>query len=45
MIIYTLGSRVGETPQETLDILTKYPFTQQELDTILNNDGSAWLGQ
>lgn len=35
----------GETPQETLDILTKYPFTQKELDTILNNDGSAWLGQ
>ncbi|HRW07012.1 MAG TPA: amidohydrolase family protein [Caldilineaceae bacterium] len=35
----------GETPQETLDILIKYPFTQQELDTILNNDGSAWLGQ
>ncbi|MEZ4621086.1 MAG: amidohydrolase family protein [Caldilineaceae bacterium] len=35
----------GETPQETLDILTKYPFTQQELDTILNNDGAAWLGQ
>lgn len=35
----------GETPQETLDLLTQYPFTQQELDTILNNDGSAWLGQ
>jgi hypothetical protein len=35
----------GETPQETLDILTQYPFTQKELDAILNNDGSAWLGQ
>jgi predicted TIM-barrel fold metal-dependent hydrolase len=35
----------GETPAETLDILTKYPFTQEELDTILANDGSTWLGQ
>ena len=34
----------GETPQQTLDILTQYPFTQQELDTILNNDGHEWLG-
>lgn len=34
----------GETPQETLDILTDYPFTQAELNTILSNDGSAWLG-
>jgi predicted TIM-barrel fold metal-dependent hydrolase len=36
---------VGETPLETLDILTKYPFTQEELDTILANDGRDWLGQ
>jgi predicted TIM-barrel fold metal-dependent hydrolase len=35
----------GETPAETLAILTQYPFTQAELDTILSNDGSAWLGQ
>ncbi|RIK37244.1 MAG: hypothetical protein DCC55_24890 [Chloroflexi bacterium] len=35
----------GETPAETLDILSQYPFTQEEIDTILTNDGSAWLGQ
>ncbi|MCA8878767.1 MAG: amidohydrolase family protein [Rhodobacteraceae bacterium] len=35
----------GDTPQETLEILTKFPFTQAELDTILSNDGSAWLGR
>jgi predicted TIM-barrel fold metal-dependent hydrolase len=35
----------GETPAETLDILRQYPFTQEEIDTILSNDGSAWLGQ
>jgi uncharacterized protein len=35
----------GETPAETLDILSQYPFTQEEIDTILSNDGSAWLGQ
>lgn len=34
----------GETPKETLEILTHYPFTQEELNTILGNDGSAWLG-
>ncbi|MBW2722831.1 MAG: amidohydrolase [Deltaproteobacteria bacterium] len=32
-----------QTPVEALETLTKYPFTQQELDTILGNDGSAWL--
>jgi predicted TIM-barrel fold metal-dependent hydrolase len=35
----------GETPAETLDILSQYPFTQEEIDTILTNDGAAWLGQ
>jgi predicted TIM-barrel fold metal-dependent hydrolase len=35
---------VGETPRQALETLTKYPFTQAELDTILGNDGSAWLG-
>lgn len=35
----------GETPRQTLDILTKYPFTQEDLDTILSNDGSGWLGR
>jgi predicted TIM-barrel fold metal-dependent hydrolase len=34
-----------ETPKETLETLTMYPFTQEEIDTILANDGSAWLGQ
>ena len=35
----------GDTPTEALATLTKYPFTQQELDTILSNDGSGWLGR
>ena len=30
-------------PLAALDTLTKYPFTQEELDIILNNDASAWL--
>ncbi len=34
----------GDTPLETLDILTDYPFTQEEIDTILHNDGHEWLG-
>ena len=33
-----------ETPKEALETLGKYPFTQEEIDTILSNDGSAWLG-
>ena len=32
-----------ETPQKALDTLTKYPFTQDEIDLILSNDASAWL--
>jgi uncharacterized protein len=35
----------GDTPAEALDILSKFPFTPEELNTILTNDGSAWLGQ
>ena len=35
----------GDTPAEALATLTKYPFTQKEIDTILNNDGSEWLGR
>ncbi len=35
----------GETPRQALDVLTRYPFTQAELDTILANDGSEWLGR
>jgi predicted TIM-barrel fold metal-dependent hydrolase len=34
-----------ETPKEALETLTMYPFTQEEIDTILANDGSAWIGQ
>jgi len=34
----------GDTPAATLAALAKYPFTQDELDTILANDGSEWLG-
>ncbi len=33
-----------ETPKETLETLARYPFTQAELDTIVENDASAWLG-
>lgn len=32
-----------ETPKEALDTLTRYPFTQEEIDLILSNDASAWL--
>ena len=32
-----------QTPLEALETLTRYPFTQDELDTILGNDGAAWL--
>jgi predicted TIM-barrel fold metal-dependent hydrolase len=35
----------GQTPREALETLTRYPFTQEELDTILANDGSDWLGR
>lgn len=31
------------TPAEALETLASYPFTQDEIDTILGNDGSAWL--
>ena len=34
-----------ETPSEALETISSYPFTQDELDVILNNDGSAWLGR
>jgi predicted TIM-barrel fold metal-dependent hydrolase len=32
-----------ETPKEALNTLTRYPFTQEEIDLILSNDASAWL--
>jgi predicted TIM-barrel fold metal-dependent hydrolase len=34
-----------ETPKEALETLTMYPFTQEEIDMILANDGSSWLGR
>ncbi len=33
----------GQTPAEAQETLTRFPFTQEELDTILANDGSEWL--
>ncbi len=30
-------------PLAALDTLTKFPFTQEEIDIIRNNDASAWL--
>jgi predicted TIM-barrel fold metal-dependent hydrolase len=32
-----------ETPAEALATLRSYPFTPEELATLLRNDGSAWL--
>jgi predicted TIM-barrel fold metal-dependent hydrolase len=32
-----------QTPFEALETISRYPFTQAELDTILSNDGAAWL--
>lgn len=32
-----------QTPTQTLETLTKYPFTQEEIDMITSNDASAWL--
>ena len=32
-----------ETPKEAQETLSKYPFTQEEIDLILSNDASAWL--
>jgi predicted TIM-barrel fold metal-dependent hydrolase len=34
-----------ETPLETLSTLAAYPFTQDELATIVENDASEWLGK
>jgi predicted TIM-barrel fold metal-dependent hydrolase len=38
-----LMDQTVETPKEALGTLSKYPFTQEEIDIILNNDASAWL--
>lgn len=32
------------TTARALETLTQYPFTQDEIDVITSNDGSAWLG-
>lgn len=32
-----------QTPAEALETLAKYPFTQQEIRTIVENDASMWL--
>ena len=39
---YLMVSPVA-TPNEALETLTKYPFTQAEVDLITSNDGSNWL--
>ena len=31
------------TPLGALNTLSKYPFTQEEMDLIRDNDASAWL--
>lgn len=33
----------AETPQQALETLSQYPFTQDEIDLITGNDASAWL--
>ncbi len=38
-----LSAAPAQTPLEALQTLTRYPFTQEEIDTILGNDASAWL--
>jgi predicted TIM-barrel fold metal-dependent hydrolase len=40
---YLLIDPTAITPREALRVLTAYPFSQDELDQILNNDGSSWL--
>ena len=35
--------RAGGEPKEALETLTKYPFTQEEIDIILSNDAWVWL--
>ena len=38
-----LDGRAGGEPKEALETLTKYPFTQEEIDIILSNDAWVWL--
>ncbi len=32
-------------PGEALETLSKYPFTQEEMELLTSNDASAWLGK
>ncbi len=32
-----------ETPKEALETLSKYPFTQEEIDLITGNNALTWL--
>lgn len=41
---YLATDPTADTPGEALKAVSAYPFTQAELDSILGNDGSAWLG-
>jgi uncharacterized protein len=38
-----LSAAPQQTPLEALATLRRYPFTPEELDIILGNNGSAWL--
>ncbi len=40
---YLAADPTADTPAEALNAMKAYPFTQAELDSILGNDGSAWL--
>jgi predicted TIM-barrel fold metal-dependent hydrolase len=40
---YLRSDPLAITPAEALAVLARYPFTQDEVDTILRNDASAWL--
>ena len=31
------------TPGQALETLSKYPFTQEEMELLTSNDASAWL--
>lgn len=41
---YLRSDPTADTPAAALKALSAYPFTQAEIDLILANDGSAWLG-
>ena len=41
-VLFGSDYMMGE-PKEALETLTKYPFTQEEIDIILSNDAWVWL--